>query len=102
MNSLSISPRERSRKAYAMVLQALSQNGTAVAIAATLGVSEATISRTKNDHCEQVLDLICALGLKVVPVEYVCVKPEVFNAVAVLSQAMVRQDDFVKQLSWED
>lgn len=79
MAAVSATPGERARKAVQLVLQALKAPGTAVAAAAAMGVSEATISRLKNDHVEQVLTLLAHLGLKVVPASFKCVDRESYD-----------------------
>ncbi|MDR0478314.1 MAG: hypothetical protein LBH31_00620 [Burkholderiaceae bacterium] len=50
-----------------MILQRLQETGMGVALAASLGVSESTISRIKNDQLANVLALVYAAGFKVVP-----------------------------------
>jgi hypothetical protein len=62
-----------------MVLQALQEQGRGVAIAATMGVSEATVSRIKNERLEEVLTLLACAGFKVVPTSYTCVRPEAYD-----------------------
>jgi len=44
-----------------------------VALAATLGVSESTVSRMKTEQLENLLAFLYALGFKVVPQGKVCV-----------------------------
>ena len=52
VSSLSTPAAERSRKAFGRVLQAMQEPGTARNLAQILGVSKATISRTKNEKLE--------------------------------------------------
>lgn len=59
---------ERARKIVQVVLKRLSEERQSE-IAAALGVSEATISRAKNDHLELFARILAQAGLKVVPVE---------------------------------
>lgn len=70
---LSETPQERSRKAYARVLSAMGEPGRQVALAATLGTSESTISRLKTERMEDVLTLLYALGFKIVGNDKVCI-----------------------------
>ena len=70
---LSETPQERSRKAFARVLQVMGEPGRQVALAATLGTSESTISRLKTERLEDVLTVLYALGFKVVGSEKVCI-----------------------------
>ena len=75
MSQLSETPQERARKAYARVLQALGEPGRQVALAATLGTSESTISRLKTERLEDCLAVLYALGFKVVESNRICVTP---------------------------
>ena len=52
LSSLSTPAAEMSRKAYSRVLQAMQEPGTARNLAQILGVSKATISRTKTEKLE--------------------------------------------------
>lgn len=56
-----------------MVLQRLQEPEMGVALAASLGVSESTVSRLKTDQLENVLALLYALGFKLVQQGQVCV-----------------------------
>lgn len=58
MTALLLSPAERARKAHARVLQALQVPGTARNLAQAMGVSEATISRTKTEKLEDAVALL--------------------------------------------
>lgn len=61
------------------ILQALSLPGSQVAIAATLGASQSTISRIKNERLEEVLCFLYAAGFKVVDQEKVCVDQDAYK-----------------------
>lgn len=78
MTEVSVSPAERARKTVQMFLQRMQEPGTGVAVAATMGVSEATVSRIKSERLEEVATLLACLGLKVVPTEYKCVDPAAY------------------------
>lgn len=58
-----------------MILRRLASIGQ-VKLAEALGVSEATISRWKSEQAEQCAKALALLGLKVVPVEFECYKPD--------------------------
>lgn len=73
MSELSADPRERSRKALAMLLQAMQDPGAQKALALTLGTSESTVSRIKTEKLEDALALIYQLGFRVVACDRVCV-----------------------------
>ena len=76
MNEVSETAHERSRKAFASVLQAMQVPGRGVAIATAMAVSEATASRIKNEQLEAVVLYLYHAGFKVVPQDYRCI-PEV-------------------------
>lgn len=67
MGELSTSAIERARKAISRVLSSMQEPGTQKNLAVSLGVSEATVSRIKTDHLEDVLVMVYQLGFKVVP-----------------------------------
>lgn len=69
----------------ALALRAIS-GATQTAIAAALGVSEATLSRLKSDHLEIVMRVLAHAGLKVVPAHYKCYDPRQLDALFVLAQ----------------
>lgn len=46
------------------------------AIAASIGVSDGTVSKFKSEHMDMCCKLLAAAGLKVVPVHYECHRPE--------------------------
>lgn len=70
MSKLQQTPTESARKIEARLLQRLASVGQ-VRVAESLGVSEASVSRLKEDGVKltfgQVAQLLCALGLDVVP-----------------------------------
>lgn len=78
MNQLSSTPPERARKTVQLVLQRLQEPGSGVAAAASMGVSESTVSRLKTERLEEVALFLAVLGLKVVPVEFKCVNPDAY------------------------
>jgi UDP-N-acetylglucosamine enolpyruvyl transferase len=92
---------ERARKTYLTVLQRLQEPGTATAVAVAMGSSESTISRLKNEHMETLCAVLAHLGLKVVPVEMQCFKPEMVQALLTVSRAHLDTIQTVDQLSWD-
>jgi hypothetical protein len=62
-----------------LALQNLQRPGSAVSVAAAMGVSESTVSRLKNEHMESVLTMLAHLGLKVVPADFKCVDREAYD-----------------------
>jgi hypothetical protein len=69
------------------VLQRLQEPGRAVSIASSLGVSESTVSRLKNEHLETLCNVLAHAGLKIVPVELQCFSSAKVNALLTLSKA---------------
>ncbi len=65
---------ERGRRFYAMVLNRFGVSGTGAAVAHALDLSEATISRAKEE-LERGCGVLSALGLKVVDEKKTCVDP---------------------------
>jgi hypothetical protein len=79
MSELCISPVERSRNAFTRVLQAVQAPGTQVAIAASLGASESTVSRIKTEKLQDALAFLYCAGFKVVTQGKVCVDGDALN-----------------------
>lgn len=98
MPQLSQPPAERARKGVQMALQALQEPGKAGALAVSMGVSDATVSRIKNERMEEVLLMLAHLGLKVVPAAHRCVSAETFDF---LTRSHARIMATAPQLIWE-
>ncbi len=81
-----------------LVLQRLQEPGTAVSVAAAMGLSEASISRIKNDRMEDCLRLLAHLGLKVVPAEFTCVNPDAHAFLTATHEKVMR---LAPHLIWE-
>ena len=101
-NSLSISPLERSRKAYSNVLQVLNADETETQekIALAMGVSPSTVSRAKNS-VEDVLALLYQIGFKVVPSDRICVDRKRYEALETIARAAMADEENSKKLFWE-
>jgi len=95
------SPVESTRKTVKCVLQALSGK-PASSIALAMGVSEATISRLKNEHLESFATLLAHLGLKVVPVEARCFDPRYIEALQTLAEAELARQKNPPQLEFDE
>lgn len=76
MPESSFTPLEKARKASASAFQVLQTDGKQGQIATVLGMSDAGMSRLKNDHMEAVIKVLYHAGFKVVPSDMHCV-PEV-------------------------
>lgn len=79
MPSASLAPTERARKAVSLVLQAMEDPGKAGALAVAMGVSDATVSRIKNERLKEVALLCAHLGIKWVPADHTCVDAATYN-----------------------
>lgn len=79
MPKVSTVPAERARKGVQLALQALQEPGKAGAVAASMGVSDSTVSRIKTERLEEVVLFLSHLGLKVVPAEFKCVDPSAYE-----------------------
>ncbi len=102
MAAVLISPEERARKSTSAVLQRLAPDGTQRNLAQVLGVSEATISRWKED-IGPVMRLVAQLGLKVVPVEMKCYSPRELDAMFILAKANMNRAECVDDvLRWDE
>ncbi len=99
MPQLSASALEKSRKAHGRVLQAMQEPGTARNVAQVLGVSEATISRTKA-CLEDAITLLYHLGFKVVPHDCAMVPSDYLQALRVMAKAHIQQP--ASGLDWEN
>ena len=91
---------ERSRKNCTVILQRLAEVGQ-VDVAAALGVSESTVSRSK-DSIETVSKLMAACGLKVVPASFRCAKPELIEAAFVFAKAGLEQINQDRSMIWDE
>lgn len=80
-------------------MQAMQEPGKAGAIAVTMGLSDSTISRIKNERLEEVLTILAHLGLKVVPVDAHCVSRETYEF---LTRAHARVMAKAPELIWDE
>lgn len=94
-------PSERARKIESLILQALSRTGSEP-VAREIGVSEATVSRLRNEHLRHFAALLAATGLKVVPVEMQCYRFESIAAMLTLAKERMAQLETPQQLAWDD
>lgn len=92
---------ERSRKNESTILQGLQSAGQ-VHVAAAMGVSESTVSRMKSEgEIRRIGTLLAACGLKAVPKDYRCAKPEVIDAYLTIARAALNQAN-PHELTWDD
>lgn len=84
------------------MLQALSKPGTQVAIATAMGISEAQVSRIKNEQLEQVCLMLAHAGMKVVSTDRVCVNRQAYESMSYIASKAMADQDISKRLIWED
>ena len=102
MTSLLTTPAERARKAYGKVLRSLEEPGRQLAIAATLGISESTASRLKNERLEDVLAFLYACGFKIVGEDRVCISESALQFMRETTARVMAQQDMASKLFEED
>ena len=99
MNASSDIVSETARKSLTLTLQGLSDPGMQGFIAKALQTSEATISRLKSEHLEQVMQMLALLGLKVVKTSDKTINEERLMAVALLAHHSLSSiDDFTNAI----
>ncbi|WP_269473991.1 CII family transcriptional regulator [Variovorax sp. RA8] len=101
MSASSSTVQERARKTQVTILRALQEPGRQVALATSMGISESTVSRMKNDQLEQFSELLAHLGLKVVNQEMQCFPPDQIQALLTLSKVHLASIERPDQLIWE-
>jgi len=103
MTPLSTTPVERARKISSTVLQRVQRDASQIAIAAAIGVSESTVSRMlAPDHLDKMSLLLAHAGLKVVPVERVCVDRQMYEAMSRIASRAMADEETAQRLVWED
>lgn len=102
MDQVSVDPRARARKAAALVLQRVQRETTQAAIAAAMGVSEATISRALSEHLERMMLILAHAGIKCVPAELKCYPADEIQALITLARVRMQQVDKPDKLLWDD
>jgi hypothetical protein len=80
----------------------LKEHGVGVALSTTLGVSESTISRLKNDQLESVLALVYALGFKVVPQCKTCINTDALEFMRQTTARVLSNQEQAQQLFRDD
>lgn len=82
---------ERARKMASLVLHQLADTGLATSIAASMGVSESTISRLRNDHLDSFCELLAYAGLNIVRLDARYISREKLNALIYFAKAHLTQ-----------
>lgn len=102
MPELSMAPAERARKTVAMVLRRVQRDASQVAIAAAMGASESTVSRLLSEHLEKFALVLSHAGLKVVPVDRVCVDRGMYEAMTRIASRAMQDAETAQRLVWEE
>lgn len=102
MTELCLSPAERARNALARILQVLAPAGSQVAIAASMGASESTVSRIKNERLPECLAFLYACGFKVVSADKVCVAADELQMLRQFYARAVTTEHIASQLFDDD
>lgn len=103
MQSVSMPPAERARKMQSLILQRTQRDATQVALATAMGVSESTVSRMlAPDHLDKLALMLARAGLKIVPLERVCVDRQMFDAMSCIASKAMADSSVAQRLTWED
>lgn len=103
MTPLSSTPAERARKISCVVLQRVQRDATQAALATAMGVSESTVSRMlAPDHLDKMALMLAHAGLKVVPVERICVDPQMYEAMTRIASRAMADTETAQRLVWGD
>ena len=101
METVDTSPDVRARKLHSMLLQAFT--GRQRELATVLGVSDATISRMKNEHLPLFCKMLSHSGLKCVPQGLKCMDPDQADAMFTMFQRSVsRAKSWEEILEWDE
>lgn len=98
MSEVSVTPVERARKGVQLALQRMQDAGTASQVAVSMGVSESTISRIKNERLEETLLLLAHLGIKCVPSDFKCVDRATYDFLTTTHQRVMQR---APELIWD-
>ncbi len=86
-----------------LILQRAQRDATQAAIAAAMGVSESTMSRLlAPDTLDKLTLMLAHAGLKVVPVERVCVDPVMYQAMTSIAAKAMSDAATAQRLVWGD
>lgn len=92
---------EKARKFEALILQRLARVGQAPC-AEVMKVSVSTISRLQSDHLSNLVQLIDAIGLKVVPAEMKCYRPQDIDPYIQIAKQHMARINGAESLQWEE
>lgn len=99
--SASAQKQERARKALSLCLQRLASVGQRQ-VAEELKCHESTVSRLKDGELERFCQIVGLLGLKIVPAEYRCARPELIEAALVFAKEGLSQISQDRTLLWDE
>jgi len=101
MRQQSQTPDAKARKYLTLCLQELARHGQRP-VAEALGVHESTISRIKEADLERLCRLVARLGLKIVPADMKCYRPEDIEPYIQSAKQHMTRLHSAEQLVWEE
>ncbi len=101
MSQVSMTPAERARKSHAVALQRIAAVGQNT-IAGEIGVSPPTVSRFVSEDLERACQVLASAGLKVVPVDRICVDQAMYQAMVTIATGALSSPEAIQKLVWED
>lgn len=108
MTRLSVEMNAMARNDHSRILHALNQSNQSK-VAEQIGIDPSTLTKWKNDKqsngltfIENYCMLLCALGIKPVPVTYRMIREEKLQALFVMSKAWMGRMDSVDDLFQDD
>lgn len=100
--SISQNALARAIKTVSLVLRSVQRDATQAHIAAAAGINESTLSRLLSTHLEHFALVLAHAGLKVVPAENICVKPETYRAMTHIARCALADQTTADRLIFED
>ena len=101
-NPVQHDPAAIARKGHTLVLQKL-QEHVQGDVADALGLTDCSLSRLKTAHLEEVIKLLALLGIKLVPAELKCYRPDLIEVIfQEYRQRMVEAKCADDVLRWDD
>ncbi|OUM01649.1 helix-turn-helix domain-containing protein [Variovorax sp. JS1663] len=91
----------RAHKIQTSILQAVQRNSTQAAIAASMGISESTLSRFLNDHAERFAAVLAHAGLRVVGENMRCLPTDYVDALLLMAKQHLSTVQTVRHLEWD-
>lgn len=94
-------PQVRARKIASAILKATQRDATQAAIAASMGVSESTLSRMLSEQLDKFSQLLAHAGLRVVSQDMRCFPADYVDALLLMAKQHLNTVQTVKTLEWD-